>query len=81
MGTGLAAAANLQSFVVNQPDTAMNLANDISDTGLRTQTMRSVFRQWALADLNSARTYATAQKSPSDRALLEAEIEDLAPSP
>jgi hypothetical protein len=78
---GLAAAANLQNFVVNQPDTAMNLAGDISDNALRTQTLRAVFRQWALADLAAARSFAANRKGAADRALLEAEIEDLVPAP
>jgi hypothetical protein len=76
---GVAAAANLQAFVVNSPDTAMDLATDISDAALRKQTMRAVFRQWALAHPDAARTYAAARESAADRAVLEAELEDLAP--
>jgi hypothetical protein len=78
---GLAAAANLQSFVVNQPDTAMGLANNISDAALRTQTMRAVFRQWAVADPDAASDYAAARESAADRQVLEAELKDLNPEP
>jgi hypothetical protein len=76
---GVAAAANLQSFIVNQPDTAMDLASRVSDPALRKHTMRAVFRQWALADLASARSYAAGRENAADRAILESEIEDLLP--
>jgi hypothetical protein len=74
---GVAAAANLQSFIVNQPNTAMDLATRVSDPTLRKQTMRTVFRQWALADLPAARSYAANRKEAAERATLEGEIEDL----
>jgi hypothetical protein len=76
---GVAAAANLQAFIVNQPDTAMNIAARVSDSKLRTQTLRSVFRQWALADPVAAQAYANARESAVDRELLAAEFNDLAP--
>lgn len=75
--SGIAAAANLQSFVVNQPTTAMGLASDITDRALRTQTMRAVFRQWVLRDPSAARGYLAA--NPTEVAALRSEIEDLSP--
>lgn len=79
LDAGFAAAANLQAFVVHQPDTAMNIAARVSDPKLRTQTLRSVFRQWALADPAAAQAYASARESTTDRELLAAELHDLAP--
>jgi hypothetical protein len=76
---GVAAAANLQAFIVNQPDTAMALAARVSDSRLRTETMRSVFSQWAQADPDGARAYAGACENEADRKLLAAELEDLTP--
>ena len=73
---GVAAAANLQSFIVNQPDTAMNLAARISDSKLRSNTMRAVFRQWASANSDAARAYA-GNRDEADRKILQSEIDDL----
>lgn len=74
---GLAAVAQLQSFVVQQPTTALGLASDISDRALRSHTQRSIFRQWALRDRSAALAYFNAH--PGEQTTLRSEIEDLIP--
>jgi hypothetical protein len=77
--SGVAAMANMQSFIVHQPGTAMGLASDINDRKMRRDTMRSVFRQWALNDISAARRYLESGANATDRATLQSEIEDLVP--
>lgn len=78
--SGIAAIANLQSIITQQPATAMAMAGDlISDTATRTQTMRNVFRQWAENDPAAARSFLEKKSEGADRTLLLNELRDLLP--
>ncbi|HEX2852420.1 MAG TPA: hypothetical protein VHO24_04210 [Opitutaceae bacterium] len=77
---GVAAIANLQSVITQQPATAMAMAGDlISDAATRTQTMRAVFRQWAENDPAAARKFLEKTPEGPDRATLLDELHDLLP--
>ncbi|MGC4072662.1 MAG: hypothetical protein QM760_09115 [Nibricoccus sp.] len=77
--TGLAAIANQQSLLKSSPTAAINLASDISDPSKRTETMRSVFQQWAARDPQAARAYLDHSASAADRAALSAVFADVFP--
>jgi hypothetical protein len=77
--TGLAALANQQSLLKSRPDTALDLASDISDPARRTETMRSVFQQWASRDPHAARAYLERSTNPADRSTLSAAFSDTFP--
>lgn len=78
--SGVAAIANLQSVITQQPATAMAMAGDlISDPATRKQTMRSVFRQWAENDPAAARQFLEKTPEGPDRTLLLDELRDLLP--
>lgn len=78
--SGVAAIANLQSIITQQPATAMAMAGDlISDPATRTQTMRNVFRQWAENDPAAARKFLEKTPDGPDRTTLLNELRDLLP--
>ncbi len=76
---GLAALANQQSFLRSRPAAALDLAADISDPSKRTETMRSVFQQWAARDPGAARAYLNRAANASDRVALSAVLADVFP--
>ncbi len=76
---GLAALANQQSFLKSSPATALALAADIADPARRTETMRSVFQQWAARDPLAARAYIDRSASSSDRVALSTVFADIFP--
>jgi hypothetical protein len=76
---GLAALANQQSFLKSSPAAALTLAADISDPTKRTETMRSVFQQWAARDPLAARAYLDRSASATDRVTLSAVLADVFP--
>jgi hypothetical protein len=78
--SGLAALANQQSFLKTSPDAALNLAADISDPARRTETMRSVFQQWAARDPLAARAYIDRSSNAADRVTLSAILADVLPN-
>jgi hypothetical protein len=77
--SGLAALANQQSFLKSSPAAALTLAADISDPIRRTETMRSVFQQWAARDPLAARAYINRSASAADRVTLSAVLTDVFP--
>ncbi len=76
---GLAALANQQSFLKSRPDAALDLATGISDPAKRTETLRSVFGQWATRDHRAARAYLERTTHPTDRQTLAAVLTDTFP--
>ena len=76
---GLAALANQQSFLKSRPDAALDLATGISDPAKRTETLRSVFGQWAARDPRAARAYLERTTHPPDRQTLAAVLTDIFP--
>ena len=77
--SGLAAIANQQSLLKSRPAAALDLAGDISDPARRTETMRSVFQQWAARDPRAARAYLDRSSSAADRVALSAVLADVFP--
>lgn len=76
---GVAALANLQSIITQQPTLAMELARGISSPAERNHTRRAVFRQWAQHDRGAAQRFLAATTDTDERAVLQAEINDLFP--
>lgn len=76
---GTAAMANRQGLIAQTPTVALELAGNISDPAKRSHTMRSVFRQWAHSDPESAKRYLDRSLSNADRAMLIDEWKDLTP--
>jgi hypothetical protein len=76
---GLAAMANQQSFLKSSPAAALDLATDIADPAKRTETMRSVFQQWAARDPLAARAYLNRSANAADRVTLSAILADVFP--
>jgi hypothetical protein len=77
---GASAVANLQSLIHGQPAKAMEWAQSIQDPQKRTDTLRSVFRQWAEKDARAARDFVTRVQNSADRSLLVGELNDLSPT-
>lgn len=77
---GIEAVANLQSLVQTRPSNALELASNISDPSRRAHAMRAIFRQWATSDVTAARRYIDSTATPTDRAILNDELQDMSPN-
>jgi hypothetical protein len=76
---GVSAVANMQTLITRQPSKAMEWAASIHDSKKRSETLRTVFRQWAERDLAAARNFINNTPNEQDRHLLTSELKDLHP--
>ena len=64
---GIAALALLPSLLTTQPQTSMDLVEDICDPARRVLTLDNVFFRWAQHDFDAAKKYAEATQNPEYR--------------
>lgn len=76
---GAAAVANLQTLITRQPAKAMEWAGTISDPAKRSETLQSVFGQWAQKDPAAARRFVETTTDPRDRRLLTRALDEASP--